>query len=209
MSLTISGNYNSFPLPTVNSVASLYARGKGARIDGCSNGGANDAGNDAVLISAKGRAASSRLLSEDLILPTEANVRSLSATLSGDLGRFFSESGVSSEPPIKMDVDWNTGNIGVKGDRADKEKIQDLINGNEAIKEEIRNLAAIGSHAAGMADSLKFEEEYLASSNPESVVAKYSSLFGLHRQSHAISIQFDGSSIQVMSDGQNWISSGA
>jgi hypothetical protein len=200
MSLSISGNYRSFPAPAANSVVSSH--GDKGNVNSCTS----DTGDDAVQVSAEGRLLASTLM-QDLILPTEENVRRLSAALSEDLGNFLNESGISAQPPIEIGIDWNSGNIQVKGDRADSEKIESLINGNEKIKGQIRDLEAISSHAAAMADSLKFQEEYLASSNPESVVAKYSYLFSSHRQSDSISLLFDGNSVQVKSNGEQWISS--
>lgn len=200
MSLAISGSCGSFPVSAANNIASLY--GNGGKVDSCTSSN----GDDAVRISTEGRLLASSLL-EGLVLPTEENVHRLSAVLSEDLGDFLSESGVSTQPPIELDVDWSNGDIKIKGERADSEKIQGLINGNEEIKEQIRNLAAISSHAVAMADSLKFQKEYLASGNAESVVAGYSCLFGSNQQSGSISLLFDGNNIQVMSDGRQWISS--
>ncbi len=103
----------------------------------------------------------------------------------------------------------STGEIQVKGDRPDKDKILAAINGNDKIQEEIRTTAAISSQTAGIADSLKFQKEYLASSDPESVVAKYSYLFNSSPRYHDISLSFDGQGISVMEDGKEWLSSAA
>jgi hypothetical protein len=70
------------------------------------------------------------------------------------------------------------------------------------VKQEIRTTAAISSHAAAIAESLKFQREYLASTYPESVVAKYSHMFSSHQRSRQISLVFNGNSITVLSDGK-------
>jgi hypothetical protein len=80
--------------------------------------------------------------------------------------------------------------------------IQKAIDGNEGIKNQIRTLAAISSHAAGMADSLKFQKEYAASTNPESVVSRYAALFGQHRVTD-ISLRFDGTAVTVLANGKD------
>jgi hypothetical protein len=200
MGLTISGSYGSFPVSAANSAVSSY--GNGGKV----NSYTDNKGDDAVQISTEGHLLASSLL-ENLILPTKENVHRLSAMLSEDLGNFLGESGISTQPPIELDVDWSDGDIKIKGERADSEKIQSLINGNEEIKEQIRNLAAISSHAVAMTDSLKFQKEYLASDNAESAVARYSYLFGSNQQSDSISLLFDGNNVQVMSDGKQWLSS--
>jgi len=162
-------------------------------------------GTDTVSVSSKGRLLASALSS--LVLPTEENVARLSGELSRELGQLFSGAGISSEPPVDMSIDWSTGGVKVAGDRADSGSIEELINGNPDIAGDIRNLAAIASHAAAMADSLNFQREYLASGDPESVVARYAYLFGSGRSSSDISLSFDSDGIQVMTDGEPGVSS--
>lgn len=202
MSLTISKDYTCFLASAPSSVVSPY-RGEGP-VAWCSNAtdGRED---DAVQLSPEGRSLAASGLLKNLILPTEANVRQLTATLSKELRSFLRESGVSTQYPIEFSVGRN-GDIQIEGDRADKENVLERINSNESIKTQIRNVAAISSHAAGMAEGLKFQKEYLATNNPASVVAKYSYLFGPHQQFHSISVLFDGHDVQVMSDGKQWIS---
>jgi len=204
MSLGISKEYSPFLTAAAGNTASSTGGGSALRADGRCNACAANKGSDAVQLSTEGRLMAGL---GDLILPTEANVRRLSAALSKELGGFLSGLGISPQPPVEFSV-GSAGDIQIKGDRADKEQILGLINGNESIKTQIRNLAAISSHAVGMEESLKFQEEYLASSNPESVVAKYSYLFGSYRRQHSISLMFDGNGIRVMSDGKQWTSSG-
>ncbi|HEX2966537.1 MAG TPA: hypothetical protein VHO84_12175 [Syntrophorhabdaceae bacterium] len=200
MNMAISGSRNCCSTSAVNNSVTSY--GKGSK----SNEETNGNGNDAIQVSTRGRLLASSLL-EDLILPTKENVSRLSAELSVDLDKFLDESGIKSQPPIELSVDWNSGNIQVKGDRVDAEKIQNLINGDEGMKKQIRDLAAIASHVAGIEDSMQFQKEYLASDNPESIVAKYSYLFSSNHRSHSISLLFEGDSVQVMSDGKQLVSS--
>lgn len=207
MTLAISNYYAGLSTSAVNNtVLAGGAASKAAANAGYSTAG-DAAGGDTVQVSSAGRLAASGLL-DSLILPTEDNVRQLSATLSSDLNDLLSNAGISPQPPIEFGVNA-AGEIQVRGDRPDQEKILEVINGNDKVKEEIRTTAAISSHLAGIAESLKFQQEYQASSNPESVVAKYSYLFNSSARSHDISLRFDGNGINVMEDGQEWLSSSA
>jgi hypothetical protein len=205
MSQIIQGIGNGLVPETVKNGAAA-SRTKG----GTSINGRNDtytgSGGDTVRMSAEGMQLASSLR-DSLILPTAENVRRLSADLSDELDRFFARAGIGSQPPVEMSVDWNTGNIQIEGERGDTKRIQELINGNADIAADIRNLAAISSHAAAMADSLKFQAEYSADGNPESVAARYAYLFGSSQPSHDIALVFDGDGVQVMSDGNVWVSS--
>ena len=166
---------------------------------GCSVASSGKAGPDTISISAK-----SRLLStNDLPLPTAATVQALSATLSQDLKTLLAGAGIGTEAPVEIDVDDRTMEITVKGDRPDKDKIEALIDGDEKIKHEIRTLAAISSHAVATARSAEFQKAYLASTNAESVVAKYADLFQ-QQKGHDISLSFDNTGIHVLANGKEW-----
>ncbi|MDQ5988636.1 MAG: hypothetical protein CSYNP_04397 [Syntrophus sp. SKADARSKE-3] len=205
MSQVIQGYGNDFAPDAVKNGVVISGTKSGTSISG--RGGTYvGSGVDSVRMSAEGRQLASSLR-DSLILPTAENVRLLSAALSDELDRFFARAGIESQPPVEMSVDWNSGNIQIGGERGDKKQIEELINGDADIAADIRNLAAISSHAAAMADSLKFQAEYRTSSNPESVAARYACLFGSGQPSHDIALVFDGDGVQVMSDGNAWISS--
>ncbi len=206
MSLTISKDYAGFSAYGVGNAVSSSAAGSQAAVNADSGAGIDNEGYDTVQLSGEGRLLSASGLLNSLILPTEENARKLAAALSKDLGNLLTSAGISAQPPAKFSLSA-TGEIQMEGDRADKEQILEAVNANEKVKEEIRNTAAISSHVAAMADSLKFQREYLASNDPESVVAKYSYLFGSRQQHHHISLAFDGSSVSVLSDGKEWLSS--
>ncbi|MBP7528993.1 MAG: hypothetical protein KA801_13775 [Syntrophorhabdaceae bacterium] len=165
----------------------------------CSVASSGKAGPDTISISAK-----SRLLSmNDLLLPTAATVQALSATLSQDLKALLAGAGIATEPPVEIDVDDRTMEIAVKGNRPDKEKIEALIDGDEKVRNEIRTLAAISSHAVAMARSMEFQKAYLASTNAENVVAKYADLFQ-QQKSYDISLSLDSAGIHVLANGKEW-----
>lgn len=157
-------------------------------------------GCDSIQLSAK-----SRLLSQELILPTRENVARLSADLSGTLGAFLSRSGIDAQPPIEFSLDAN-GEIQVEGNRSDRERILEKVNSDEGMKKQIRTLAAISSHAVAMEESLRFQSEYRASSDPAAVVAKYSYLFNSGQPLQSVSLRFDGNTVDVMANGNPWLS---
>jgi hypothetical protein len=156
---------------------------------------------DAAEFSSNGRLAVPDLLN-GLMLPAEENVRKMSAQLSRDLGSLLAKEGIGAQPPITFSVDY-TGNIVIEGDRADKEQILETVNGDEKVSQEVRNTVATSSHAVAMAESLRFQREYLQSNDPESVVGKYSYLFEGQRAHHT-TVVFDGQEIDVLSDGKEW-----
>ena len=199
MSLTVSNNYTDFWTYNVRDVSVSAGHKKDvARVGG------READTDTVQLSGRGRLAASGLL-DGLILPTKENVCKLSATLSQDLAGFLGEMGVSANPPVEFTVD-SLGEIRINGDRPDKDRILQAVKGNEKIAQEIRNVTAIASHAAAIAESLKFQEEYRASNDPESIVARYSHLFSPTQRYHQISLAYDRIAINVLTDGKVWLS---
>jgi hypothetical protein len=201
MGLAISKDYAGISTYTIGALSSYRSRSQATAV-----ANHNDAGQvqDTVELSKDGRLAVADLLS-DLMLPTEENVRKLSAQLSRDLGSLLTNAGISAEPPITFSTGYS-GEIVVEGNRPDKEQILKAVNADEKVSQEIRNTAAISSHAAGMAESLEFQREYRASNDPEAVVAKYSHLFTSGQRSHHTALVFDGHGIDVMSDGKTWLS---
>lgn len=199
MGLAISKGYAAVSAYAIGAVSSRGAARSSAIADDTGTGQVQDA----VELSNEGRLAVSGLLS-GLMLPTEENVRKMSAQLSRDLGSLLTKEGISAQPPVAFSLS-PTGDIVIEGDRADKEQILNAVNGDEKVSQEIRNTVAISSHAAAMAESLKFQREYLASNDPESVVAKYSYLF-TEQRSHHTAVVFDGQGIDVLSDGKEWLS---
>ena len=141
-----------------------------------------------------------------LILPTLENVRKISSALKDELGNFFRKSGIPLQPPVELSVNGE-GKIMVKGDREDREQIAERINENADLAERVRTLSAISGIAWSLPEHLRFQAEYRASNNPETVVARYSHLFG-PRSSPQISMRFgeksDGDGMEVLVDGKPW-----
>lgn len=156
-------------------------------------------GCDTVRISSQSRL----LASQPLLLPTESTVRELSETLSASLDALFDEAGLAIQPPVELRVDEQSGEIVASGDRDDIEQINELLNADPELRQQIQTTLAIASHAAGMQESLKFQREYRASSNPEQVAARYAHLFGA-QMPHGQALSYGTDGAQVLVDGQPW-----
>lgn len=201
---SIAANYAATYLGSIiGKVRQSDRTGNSLQVNGSSNTtSCNNVGPDTLQLSAKGRL----LAMNDLTLPTASNVQALSANLSRDLNDLFLKAGINTKTPVEIDIDEKTMAITVKGDRPDKEKILELINGSEKIKSQIRTVAAISSHAISMAEPLKLQGEYRTSSYPENAAARYSSSFD-NRKVNDLSLMFDGNNIRVLSNGVQRLSS--
>lgn len=146
----------------------------------------------------------SRLLAQPLLLPTERNVRALSADLAKKLSTFFRDAGITAESPVEFSINENTGEIRVKSDRPDAKHIEDLLNQDADLRRLVQTLTALSSHAYELPLHLKFQDEYRASDNPQAVVDKYAFLFG-PRIRHQFSFRFDGSAVGVLADNRMWL----
>ncbi len=160
-------------------------------------------GYDTVQLSGKGKL----LANATLLLPTLANVRKLREDISGRLGDFFRKSGISGQPPVSFGIDSATGALTITGDRSDIDTISALVKEDTELSDDIRTLAALSSHASGMQESLNFQKEYLASSDPEKVVAKYYGLFG-SRLPDTTALRFDGTDLSILVNGKEWTAAG-
>ncbi|MGD8782413.1 MAG: hypothetical protein PVH88_26085 [Ignavibacteria bacterium] len=143
---------------------------------------------------------------DNLMLPTLENLQELTSELEEKLSEFLSESGISSDPPFDLCMHHSSSDnsVVVEGDREDIEEITKLLNEDPEMKQMISNVYAIGSHVINMAEGLEFQQEYIESDNPESVVAKYSYLFNDNREMHSFSLRYADNSLQILSDNQEW-----
>ncbi len=192
---------SSANLPISALSAASYAQGLSAAANATSTGAV---AMDQVQLSTEGRLLGTSGLLSNLILPTEENVRRLSQELSPTLRQFFSSNGISTQPPVEFSIASN-GQLQINGNREDKDKILQLVKANPKLESQIRTVAAIASHAAAMQESLKFQKEYLASNNPEAVVAKYSYLFNSSQRTHTTGLRFDGNAVSITYDGKQWV----
>ncbi len=164
---------------------------------------AQSGGYDTVRLSGKGKL----LANAALLLPTFANVREMKDYISGRLGVFFRSNGISGQPPVSFGIDSATGKLTVTSNRSDIGNISTLLGKDEVLSEDIRSLVALSSHASAMQESLRFQKEYLESSDPEKVVAKYYGLFG-SRQPDTTALSFDGTGLSILVNGREWSAGG-
>lgn len=172
--------------------------------------GASSSENELDTITLSGTSGTAPALAKsEMILPTMKNVRILSSALKDELGSFFLENDISSQPPVELSVN-SEGKIVVKGDRDDTERIENFLNNNDKLADDIRTLNAIAEEAYILPRHLQFQAEYRASNNPEAVVAKYSDLF--NPRPHSYSMRFgaeQGSeapsdNLELLVDGKAW-----
>ncbi len=200
MATDISRCSNSFSASALATVASLKQKYTATARDDTFT---QSNGTDTIQLSNQGRSLRDSGVLDTLILPTKENVRQLCNDLSPVLSQLFAGTGISTQPPIEFSIAMN-GDLQVNGDRSDKDKILQAVNANPEAASKIRTVTAIASHAAAMEESMKFQQEYLASSNPEGVVAKYSYLFNSQRH-HSTALCFDGNAATVNFDGKYWV----
>ncbi len=192
-----SGKAGSSPvLPPTSKAASTRAAGA---IE-------EDNGSARVTLSATGRGLAAL---PDLMLPNPVTVRQLATDLARMAGKIFREANVPSTPPVEFTTDGG-GRIHVGGDRADKAKIESLLAENPELERAVRDLNAISSHAHAIHTQghLEFSAEYQASDNPQAVVAKYSRLFSGGMRNDVRTV-LDGERVDVVGNGQRWITSDA
>ena len=139
-----------------------------------------------------------------LILPTLENLYEMESQLNEKLLDLLNASGIESDPPFNINMDYSNNKVEVSGDRADIEEIERILNDNPEFKSMLHTALAIGSHVINIEESLAFQKEYLESDNPESVIAKYSHLFDDNRKMHSFSFRFDGE-LQALCDGKVWV----
>jgi len=138
------------------------------------------------------------LLDRELVLPSMENLEKISDRLSYIMDVAYAREGIPAAPPVELRYSYSKNEIIVKGDREDIDKISELVNGNDDLKEAIRSTMAISSHVVAIQESLQFQQEYMNSSDPERVVSKYSHLFNDNRKYPESGLRY-GSSLEVLS----------
>ena len=145
----------------------------------------------------------SKLL-DGLTLPTMENARQMAEDFSQALREEMRKAGcLSVEPSFELYSDPNSLEVTVTGGRGDVSEIEKLINSKPRLQRMYNNATAIASQARAMQESMKFQQEYRASSNPAAVVAKYAHLFGPQANAGPrISMRIDEETNDLLFDGQ-------
>jgi hypothetical protein len=141
------------------------------------------------------------LLNSELILPSMANVAKLTEGMNELMDNLYKENGISKNPPVELSYSYADNKVKVIGNREDAAEIEELINSDPEMKEYTRTYLAISETAMAIQESIKFQEEYRNSNNPEAVVAKYAYLFNDNKVNAKASYMY-GSEPALLSDGQ-------
>jgi len=141
------------------------------------------------------------LANAELMLPTLDNLNELTSRLKYVMDLMFVRNDIPSDPPVELDYSYSDNQVVVKGDRDDLDEISRLINENPDMKEAVRTTLAIGSTVAAIKESYDFQQEYLASNDPEAVIRKYSYLFGDDKKYAHVTVSY-GEDITVFADGK-------
>jgi hypothetical protein len=194
----------------VSSAASLFGAAKSPKSPAEELFTTGDSADDAVEaeISTTGllinRLNDRNLNTSSLIAPSLENLKRLTSELSPKLQEFTNKYNISAEPPLEFQIE-PSGKLTLRGDRSDKEAILKQLAANPELERAVRNTTAIASHAFTLAVErhYEFQQEYRASNNPATVVAKYSELFG-PRKDHDIALRYSSNGVSILGDGQVW-----
>ena len=143
-----------------------------------------------VTLSAEGRQAAqvdalvnpsgSKLLGQQLLLPTRANAAKLAQAAGDMISAKLKEAGIANAPSFELAIeDVNSAHVSVKGDRPDAKAIEDLINNDPALQMAVHNAYALASHVPAVEKAAEFSQAYTAAKSQaeiDQVLARYSSL---------------------------------
>lgn len=166
----------------------------------------DDTGSARVTLSAAGRGLAAL---PDVMQPNPVTVRQLATDLALMAGKIFREANLPAAPAVEFATD-GSGRIHVGGNREDKAQIESLLAENPELAQAVRDLNAISSHANAIHTQghLELSAEYQASDDPQAVAAKYSRLFSGGMRNDVRTV-FEGDRVDVVGNGQRWITSGA
>lgn len=101
------------------------------------------------------------------------HARNISQYMS-EIQQLLEESGLTLDGKCSI-VIGRDGRLTVNGTNHDKDKLESILNSNEALSEKLRNEMALQSHAEHMKKSLAFNKAY--AQNMETAIAQYRYLF--------------------------------
>lgn len=104
----------------------------------------------------------------------EAGLKKKTTEFQDRVNTLFLENGISTDPPVELTSD-SEGNIRVKGDHPDKEKIEQLFEDNPELANDFRGISGLSSLVKAGKEYVEFAKEY--EKDPQAAVAKYSHLF--------------------------------
>lgn len=97
-----------------------------------------------------------------------------SAQLTDNVNQLFLSNDISLDPPVELTTDGE-GNVRVKGDHPDKEKIEQLFADNPELSNDFRGVSAMSSFSKAAEEYLEFAKEY--DKDPYAAVTKFGHMF--------------------------------
>lgn len=176
---------------------------------------APDDASTVVRLSAQGRGAAevaeprkhqpARLLDTELLLPSRANVATLTEKAGQLVGARLDALGIARNPAFDLVIeDVNSPHVTVKGNRPDARAIEDAINGDPAIQMAVHNAHALASHVPGLERAAAFSREYAnAGSQAEAdrLISRYADLFSQSMPPAVIDFSFGEGGLMIAING--------
>lgn len=133
-----------------------------------------------------------------LLLPTRQNVEAISAYMKEEISKAFDRADIPEDPPVEFSLDGN-GQITVKGDRPDIEKIQALFKNNDELGEKMHNFLALASQMPAFERAVEYTEKYEQAHSQAEIDAlnrEYSDLFD-GKNHYSTSFTFSSSGLDM------------
>lgn len=130
------------------------------------------------------------------LLPNQENIAGLMEKTTAQLGYRLDQAGIPRSPGFTLEIaDPNTGRISVKGEHPNKDAIEQLANGDPALRQTLQTANALSSHYAGMERSAAYQQEAQSAQNAQqaaAVNAKYADLLAGNAPPAKVSFNYDG-----------------
>ncbi|WP_227817907.1 hypothetical protein [Nitrogeniibacter aestuarii] len=174
---------------------------------------ASDDASTVVHLSAQGRQAvepatrqpASLFDTDQLLLPSRANVATLTEKAGQLVGARLDALGIARNPAFDLVIeDVNSPHVTVKGNRPDARAIEEAINGDPAIQMAVHNAHALASHVPGLERAAAFSREYAnAGSQAEAdrLISRYADLFSQSMPPAVIDFSFGEGGLMIAING--------
>lgn len=195
---TLPGLSNSgTPAATVARSAAVI-RADAARI---AQVGPADPFDDRVALSPRSRSLASL---PPVIEPTPAAVSALADDLGARLRHAFERAGLPPSPAVDFTVDERDGAIRIEGERPDAMRIAQLLEGEPALARDLRDLAAVASHAHALEQHAPFRRDDRHAMDGAGAMARYGRRFSGQLPVVPVGLRLAGDGFNVLADGQPW-----
>jgi hypothetical protein len=177
----------SLDLNSVHPSSGLRTPSKAAKAGAAECAGASSNVVDTVRLSQQGR---QLFRLSEFMSPTPENVQKLSTALAEDLKTLFRQSTIDSRSGIGIEVDSQSGEIGIKGNPADTPQIAAMIGLQPDIARQIQDIATLSRQVVESeqgASAHQREQVVQAEVQVRSIVADYASRLSDQDETHPFS----------------------